>query len=100
MKGFLRHTPKKGSHLNPVIHVNACCAPTDCVYPRQMVGGLPQGIHDSVKVVLGVGLEIGVPRRFVAENHFPICDRCRLAITAAKIEPDATAFQMPPERSG
>src|SRR6478609_7437086 len=61
---------------------------------------LPQRIHDAVEVVLRVGLEIGIPFRLLAEDDLAINHRCGLAITAAEIETDATAFEIAPERTG
>ena len=95
-----RHPAEERGDLDAVIHINARGAAADGIHPRQMGRRLLQRIHDAVVVILGIGLEIWVPHRFLAENHLAVHDGRHLAVAAPEVEADAAAVQVPAQRSG
>src|SRR5450432_2284817 len=55
---------------------------------------------DAIEVVLGVGLDAGIPGNFVAEDQFAICPRGAFTIARAQVKANAIAIQMPAQRCG
>src|SRR5436190_14876049 len=59
-----------------------------------------QGLHDPVVMIAGVGLKVGIPNRYLAEHDLAIDQGCDLAVTAAEVESNPAAFEMPSQRRG
>src|SRR5690349_19795551 len=65
-----------------------------------MRGGFFQGIHDAVKMVFGIGLEIRIPNSLFAEDDFSVDNGGGFSVAAAEIEADAAAIEMASECGG
>lgn len=95
-----RDTSEKGGDLHLVVDVDAGGAPADGVDAGQVPGGVAEGVHDAVEVVLGVGLADGVPGDFLAIHDGAVDDGGCFAVTAAEVESDAAAAEVTPEGLG
>jgi hypothetical protein len=49
-------------------------------------------------VILGIGLVVRIPDRFVAEHDLAIDDGRHLAVAAAEVKADTAPLEMPAER--
>ena len=100
LEDFLGDAAEEGGDFDAVVHIDPGGAAADGIDAGQVGGGAAEGVKDAVEVVLRVGLEVGVPDGFVAEDDGAVDDGGDFAVAAAEVEADAAAVEVASEGAG